>query len=767
DVTQPLTGTARAEQTRDLLVTLLQGVAAAAPLALFIEDAHWLDSASWALVLDVAQRVAPALLVVATRPLAEPLPTEYVRLLESPNTTHLQLQPLSANDTQTLICQRLGVRRLPEAIAALIRNKAEGHPFFSEELAYAMRDTGLIEIADGECRVMPHVDLQAVALPDTVQGVIISRIDRLLPQQQLTLKVASTIGTNFGVQMLRDIHPIDDDKPRLENYLRALERVDLTLLDAPEPNLTYAFKHIITRDVAYNLMLFAQRRQLHRAVAEWHERTAADDLSPYYPLLAYHWTMAGVTVKALDYLEKASLQAYSNGLTKEATTLGLEAARLLGVSLPTDPREIVPAIGAEMGEIQQRMAGRAPSELIDLPPLDEPDIGSVVGTLLRTMPFAYTSRQPELFALMAVKNLSLTLKHGHGLFSPLAYSMYAIVYRAMTGDSRTAHAFSQLALDLNARQGHALTASVEFVHTWFINHWVNPIASNLDMNLDGARAGFASGDLLYACFNSAAYVVYLSAMGAPLDDVIAMGAQQLAVINNRVANAAYHCLHEMQFAKALAGRTRDRFSFSDAQYDEARDVASIVRTDLYNQIGYYYVSKLRLHYYYGDYAAALEYAAQAQPLLPAFEGQVAEPEYRLFGALALLARSREVEASARDELLALAAAHLEKLRAWSAVYAGNFTHKLKLVEAEWARNAGRDTEAQASYREAAQSAEQFGFTHHAALANELAAQHALALGDTTVARAHLAAARDGYARWGAWAKVKDVEERYRLPIPPQ
>jgi tetratricopeptide (TPR) repeat protein len=230
-----------------------------------------------------------------------------------------------------LVCQRLGVASLPESLAELIYTKTDGNPFFGEELAYALRDSGLISIANGECRLTPQaVDFQTLHLPDTVQGVITSRIDRLTPSQQLTLKVASVIGRIFEFETLHDIHPIEADKTSLTSYLSSLARLDITQLETPEPDLKYIFKHIITQEVAYNMMLFSQRRELHRSVAGWYEQTHDDDVSPFYSLLAYHWRQADNRPKALDYLEKAGEQALRSYANEEAVEFFSEALALAG-----------------------------------------------------------------------------------------------------------------------------------------------------------------------------------------------------------------------------------------------------------------------------------------------------------------------------------------------------------------------------------------------------------------------------------------------------
>jgi predicted ATPase/class 3 adenylate cyclase len=324
ELTAQLTGEVRAANTRELLVRLLQAAATGpgggtSPLLLVLDDAHWFDSASWALTRQVVAQVRPLLLVLATRPLVEPLPDDYRRLGQDPATERLQLEPLSPHDVLTLVCDRLGVRRLPEAVAALIEERAQGNPFFSEELAYALRDTGLIHVRDGTCTIPPGAgDLSAMSFPDTMQGVVAARIDRLAPGQELTLKVASVIGRLFALRILRDIHPIEPDRSGLREYLEDLARQDFTVLDTPEPDLAYLFKHIVTQEVAYGLLLSSQRRQLHRAVAEWYEQGQADDRVSLYPLLAYHWGRADEPTKTLGYLELAGEQALLAGAYQEA-----------------------------------------------------------------------------------------------------------------------------------------------------------------------------------------------------------------------------------------------------------------------------------------------------------------------------------------------------------------------------------------------------------------------------------------------------------------
>ena len=129
--------------------------------------------------------------------------------------------------------------------------------------------------------------------------------------------------------VLRDVHPLEGDRPHLAAELRVLERRELTVQETPEPELAYLFKHVITQETAYSLLPFAQRRALHRTgVAGWIERREGIDLAPYYPLLAHHWGRAEDRAKAIDYLELAGEQALRQSAYQEAVGFLTEALRL-------------------------------------------------------------------------------------------------------------------------------------------------------------------------------------------------------------------------------------------------------------------------------------------------------------------------------------------------------------------------------------------------------------------------------------------------------
>jgi class 3 adenylate cyclase len=320
----------RALVMRELLIHLFRRTAGGRATLLVVEDAHWLDSSSWALAEAIAQEVPEVLLLMALRPLsAEQQPAELLRLSGREDTLRIHLDALSAQEAQTLVCHRLRARALSEPLANLIRDKAEGHPFFTEELAYALRDRGLIQVDRGVCRfTAAAAATQSVQLPNSVQVMVSSRIDQLNVEQQLTLKVASVLGRTFELAAVRAAYPIDIAQRDLQSHVDALIDRNLMQEARGESGPAYAFKHAITQEAAYNLLPYALRRQLHATAAGWYERQHPGDVSPFYPLLAYHWSRAEAGERATFYLEHAGNQALRRHANEEALRFFNEAVEI-------------------------------------------------------------------------------------------------------------------------------------------------------------------------------------------------------------------------------------------------------------------------------------------------------------------------------------------------------------------------------------------------------------------------------------------------------
>jgi class 3 adenylate cyclase/tetratricopeptide (TPR) repeat protein len=319
ELTSQMSGEARAESIRDVVLGILRkaqsGYEPPVPLVLILDDAQWLDDASWDLFTYIVRELSTILFVIAMRPVAE---TEtgvqkaqaYARMRENPATQRIQLSSLSLDDASHLIGEKLGIKSLPEFVVEFIWTRSQGNPFFTEQVAYALRDAGMIRIENEEVVInLAAEELHRIDFPDTVQGIITSRIDQLSPPQQLTLKVASVIGRVFLLKMLENVHPSKIGATALVDQLSMLTRLGITDCEASSGDLSYLFRHIITQEVVYGLLTFAQRKQLHCEIAEWYAKNHQEDQSAYYSRLAHHWLNGEVLEKAIFFLDKAGQQA--------------------------------------------------------------------------------------------------------------------------------------------------------------------------------------------------------------------------------------------------------------------------------------------------------------------------------------------------------------------------------------------------------------------------------------------------------------------------
>ena len=331
EVTSEMSGPARALALAEVIGHVVGAAAAETPLLLAVEDAHWLDSASWAALREVGAKTDGVLIVLSTRPIADPVPAEYTALRAQDGALHLTLETLSPEEAEALVCQKLGATDLPDAVARVLREQAEGHPLYSEELAWNLVETGALRIDDGTATLAIEASaLSAMAFPQGIEGVITSRIDRLPQETQLLLKVASVIGRVFSFDVLTAIAPIENEADRLEDQASQLVEADFTIPERPKPDLAWIFKHALVRDTAYNLLIFKQRHRLHKAVGEWYERTFSANLAAYYPVLAHHYTLAEVPDKTRQYLDLAGTRALRTGSSAEAASFFRHALDLEG-----------------------------------------------------------------------------------------------------------------------------------------------------------------------------------------------------------------------------------------------------------------------------------------------------------------------------------------------------------------------------------------------------------------------------------------------------
>jgi class 3 adenylate cyclase/tetratricopeptide (TPR) repeat protein len=267
-------------------------------LIIEVEDLHWVDRTSEEYLAFLAESLlgVPILLVATYRPGYRP------PWGDRSFATQLSLGRLTADESLAVVRALLPAAGPDESLAPLILDKAEGNPFFLEELTRAVKEQGL------------GADLP---VPDTIHGVLTARIDRLAEEPKRVLQTASVLGREFAPRLLQALW---DGPGPLEPHLRELARLEF-LFERPEGDeLMYAFKHALTQDVAEATLLPSRRRELHRRAGEALERLHPERLAELAPRLAHHFMEAEAWAPAAEHARRAAEAARSAFANREALT---------------------------------------------------------------------------------------------------------------------------------------------------------------------------------------------------------------------------------------------------------------------------------------------------------------------------------------------------------------------------------------------------------------------------------------------------------------
>ena len=277
------------------------------PLVLVLEDMHWLDEASTELVEHLLSLIRSRPLLVCGVSRREPgKPLE--RLIRRARSDYhdqfseIALNPLTIAHTTQLLEHLLDSDDLSTALRQRIAETVEGNPFFAEEVVRSLTDQHLLVWHAATNRWRAVRPPSTIALPDTVQGVIASRLDELEHGAREVLKIAAVIGRTFHDQVLRTVA---GDDGGVDRHLAELQRLDMVQQQQRTPELVYSFKHGLIQEAVYQSTVVRQRRELHRRTAEAIERVFADRLEEVYCLLAYHWAQVDDWQRARQYLLRA------------------------------------------------------------------------------------------------------------------------------------------------------------------------------------------------------------------------------------------------------------------------------------------------------------------------------------------------------------------------------------------------------------------------------------------------------------------------------
>jgi class 3 adenylate cyclase/tetratricopeptide (TPR) repeat protein len=300
------------EGLRDLFMQLSKE----STLILAVEDLHWIDKTSEEFLDYLIGWLAheKILLILLYRP-------EYTHHWGNKSYfSRVGLDQLSLKSSAELVQAILEGAEVASELRELILNRAGGNPFFMEELTHTLLENGSIQIKDHQY-VLAH-KASELQVPDTVQGIIAARLDRLEENLKRIMQVASVIGREFAFRILQTISGMRED---LKAQLLNLQGLEFIYEKSLFPELEYIFKHALTQEVAYNSLLVKRRKEIHERIGEAIEELYPERLEEFYEMLAYHYAMGEVLEKASRYQKLSGSKAARNHSIWEAYSFYKEA----------------------------------------------------------------------------------------------------------------------------------------------------------------------------------------------------------------------------------------------------------------------------------------------------------------------------------------------------------------------------------------------------------------------------------------------------------
>ena len=449
----------------------------------------------------------------------------------------------------------------------------------------------------------------------------------------------------------------------------------------------------------------------------------------------------------------------------QAVASGLTCLKLFGIDIPTRPTQ--EQVQAEYEAVWQALNGRTIESLIDLPLMTDPEVQASMQVLSGLFSVAYFT-DSRLACLQMCRMVKIAMRYGTSGASALAFGYFGAILGPIFHHYTDGYRFARLASDLIEKHGFIACKPKIYLLMGHVILWTRPIASAIEFSRATFRAAIETGDLAHACYGMLHPIEVFLLRNDPLDAVWRESEIALDFTRKTKYRDVVDIIRSQQrFIATMQGRTETFSTFNDAQFDEATFEAQLTEDRMALMIFWYWMLKLKARFLAGDYAEALAAADKAKLQLWSSGAMVHLVDYAYYFALTVAACYENASTDQQQAWRELLTAHLEQLREWAETYPPTFGDKHALVSAEIARVEGRDTDAMHLYEQAIQLARENGFVQNEALSHELAARFYLARGFATIGYTYLRNARNCYGRWGAFGKVKQLDELHPQLRPEQ
>lgn len=449
----------------------------------------------------------------------------------------------------------------------------------------------------------------------------------------------------------------------------------------------------------------------------------------------------------------------------QAVAVALDYLRHVGTDWSVHPTQ--EDVEREYRQLRQRLDGwERIDALRDLPPMTDPAALATMEVLLQLAPAAVAT-DDKLLCVIVCRMANLSLEYGNSEGSCAAYVWLGMILGPYLGDYDSGFCFGTIGLELVERPGRErFRVRAYMLFGAHVNPWSHHVRDGRPMLQRAFREANEVGDVIFAGFSCLNLITIMLGAGDDLQDIAREVEFGLEYARDHQFSFAIDLMApQLQLVRMLRG---DLATFGHFDADDFDERAFEQRIGSLPVAGcFYWVRKLQARFLAGEYAAALDAAAMAEPLLWTSTSSFESAEYHFYAALAQAARHGQASGGERGLHIDALTAHEGQLRDWAGHCPENFANRVALVAAEIARIERRTLDAMHLYEAAIRAAAENGFIHHEALANELTARFYAEQGFETIARAYFRDARHSYLRWGAIGKVRALDETAPYALDPQ
>ncbi|PZO35581.1 MAG: hypothetical protein DCF19_23600 [Pseudanabaena frigida] len=457
---------------------------------------------------------------------------------------------------------------------------------------------------------------------------------------------------------------------------------------------------------------------------------------------------------------------------RQAVHTTLEILERLGFVFPSEPTDA--DVQRSDTELQQQLQGKSVLSLLELPTLTDSRILAAIALMSSAMTSAYNA-VPVVAQLLAIQQVKLLVAHGNAAVAASSYAWYGLVLAGIVGDIDRGYQFGQLALNLLEKfEAKAFETKTIFAFNVFIRHRKEHLNQTLKPLQESYQSGMAIGDFEYASRSSFQYGCHSLLAGRNLLDIETEITNYSHVMYGVKQSAILHKNEVFRWAVLrLMGQEQPPIGWSATDYSDTALLDYYLKANDRTTVFMFSISRLMVYYLLGELDRATHYAAICNDYFDSGSAFVLGSFFTFYDSLCILAAfthqsetSNNLDSPSLIAALARVASNQERLAELASHAPMNYAHKFQLVEAERYRAIGNKAEAIECYDRAIQLAIENKFLNEEALANELAAKFYLEWDKQKIAQGYMTEAYYTYIRWGAKAKVDDLEQRYPQLLAP-